>query len=327
MKILVISGANLNKLGQREKIYGDFTLSELQSELVAYAGEAELEFFTSNHEGEIIEAVQNCNADALIINAGGYSHTSVAIADALSMLTVPKIEVHLTNIHSREEYRRFTVTGSKCDGVITGLGIDGYKAAIDIIKRRLSKVSIQTQSESAPKMKENDIMRNIAFIGMMGTGKTVTAKVVAQKLGKNYLDIDDCIVAKMGMPISVAFLQLGEKTFRDYEYDIMCSIVWQENFIISCGGGVPLFKRNMDLIQDFIKVRLTASPEVIYERTKDDFARPLLKDNSPKKIAQIIDEREEAYSAAADITVSTDGKTVEQVADEVIKKLQEKNLI
>lgn len=137
MKILVISGANLNKLGKREAIYGSFTLEQMQRELIEYADGVELDFFTSNYEGEIIEAVQNCIADALIINAGGYSHTSVAIADALAMLSVPKIEVHLTNILAREGYRHFSVTGSKCDGVITGLGIDGYKAAIDIIKRRL----------------------------------------------------------------------------------------------------------------------------------------------------------------------------------------------
>lgn len=137
MKILVISGANLNRLGSREKIYGDFTLKQLESELVDYAGKVQLEFFTSNIEGEIIDAVQNCDADALIINAGGYSHTSVAIADALAMLPVLKIEVHITNLYAREEFRHFSITGSKCDGVISGLGIDGYKAAIDIIKRRL----------------------------------------------------------------------------------------------------------------------------------------------------------------------------------------------
>lgn len=170
-------------------------------------------------------------------------------------------------------------------------------------------------------------MKNIAFIGMMGCGKTVTSRVVAEKLGMNFLDIDDCIVAKMGMPISVAFLQLGEKTFRDHEYDIMCSVVWQDNFVISCGGGIPLFARNMELIKDFIKVRLTASPEVIYDRTKDDFARPLLKDNSPAKIAQMIAEREPAYSAAADITVDTVNKTIEEVADEVIAQLKAKGYL
>lgn len=170
-------------------------------------------------------------------------------------------------------------------------------------------------------------MKSIAFIGMMGTGKTVTSRLVAEKLMMNFLDIDDCIVAKMGMPISVAFLQLGEKTFRDYEYDTICSIVWQPNFVISCGGGVPLFERNMELIKDFIKVRLTAGPEEIYHRTKDDFARPLLRDNSPAKIAQMMSEREQAYAKAADITVSTDGKTIEQVADEVIDQLKQKGFL
>ena len=162
---------------------------------------------------------------------------------------------------------------------------------------------------------------------MMGSGKTATSKVVAEKLGMNFLDIDDCIVARMGMPISVAFMQLGEKTFRNCEYDVMCEIVWQENFVISCGGGVALFERNMDLIKDFTKVRLTASAEEIYNRTKDDFARPLLKDNSAKKIAEIMAEREDAYAKYADITVSTDGKTVEQAAQEVIEKLKAKGLI
>lgn len=137
MKILVIFGANLNKLGRREAIYGDFTIDELKEELVEYAKPLSVEFFVSDFEGEIIEAIQNCDADALIINAGGFSHTGVAIADALAMLCVPKIEVHLTNIMAREDYRRFSITGSKCDGVISGLGKDGYKAAIDILKRRL----------------------------------------------------------------------------------------------------------------------------------------------------------------------------------------------
>lgn len=165
-------------------------------------------------------------------------------------------------------------------------------------------------------------MKNIAFIGMMGTGKTVTSKIVAEKLGMNFIDIDDTLVARMGMPISVAFITLGEDIFRSYEHDVLCEVVWQDNFVVSCGGGIPLNKRNMDLIEDFIKVRLTASPEEIYRRTKDDFTRPLLKDNSPKTIARLISEREDAYSRYADITVCTDDKTIEQVADEIIEQLK-----
>ncbi len=165
-------------------------------------------------------------------------------------------------------------------------------------------------------------MRNIAFIGMMGTGKTVTSRVVAEKLGMNFIDIDDTLVARMGMPISVAFITLGEDIFRSYEHDVLCEVIWQDNFVISCGGGITLSERNMELMKDFIKVRLTASPEEIYRRTKDDFSRPLLKDNSPKKIAELIAEREDSYSRYADITVCTDGKTVEQVAEEIVESLE-----
>lgn len=165
-------------------------------------------------------------------------------------------------------------------------------------------------------------MRNIAFIGMMGTGKTVTSRKVAEKLGMNFMDIDECLVARLGMTISVAFITFGEKTFRGYEHDVMCEVVWQDNFVISCGGGAPLYKPNMDLIENFIKVRLTASPEEIYRRTKDDFSRPLLKNNSPQKIAEMIAEREEVYNKYADITVCTDDKTVDEVVEEVLSELK-----
>lgn len=165
-------------------------------------------------------------------------------------------------------------------------------------------------------------MKGIVFIGMMGTGKTATAKLVAEKLMMNFIDIDDCLVARLGMPISVAFITFGEKVFRSYEHDVLCEVVWQDNFVISCGGGIPILDSNMELLKDFVKVRLTASPEEIYLRTKDDFARPLLKDNSPKKIAEMIAEREEAYSRYSDITVRTDGKTVEEASNEVIEKLK-----
>lgn len=138
MKILVVFGANLNKLGSREKIYGDFSLEELERLIVEYARDAEVEFVVSNREGELIDAIQNCDAEAVIINAGGFSHTSVALADALRMLNAFKIEVHLTNIFSRESFRHDSVTAAACDGMICGFSQDGYKAAIDLIKARLS---------------------------------------------------------------------------------------------------------------------------------------------------------------------------------------------
>jgi 3-dehydroquinate dehydratase-2 len=133
MRVLIISGANLNVLERRGKEYGQISYETLKSEVEAYAKKQGVtaEFFLSNHEGEIIEAVQNCNADGLIINAGAYSHYSLAIADALKILPAQKIEVHLTNIHKTGRHE--SVTGAACDGVITGLGLGGYKLALDFL--------------------------------------------------------------------------------------------------------------------------------------------------------------------------------------------------
>lgn len=140
MKLFVVFGANLNKLGSREKIYGNFTIDELKQDIVDYCGcSCDVEFCVSNREGELIDAIQNCDADAVILNAGGFSHTSVAIADALRMLNAFKIEVHLTNIFGRESFRHDSITAAACDGVICGFSVDGYKAAIDLIKARLNK--------------------------------------------------------------------------------------------------------------------------------------------------------------------------------------------
>ncbi|MCL2555705.1 MAG: 3-dehydroquinate dehydratase [Firmicutes bacterium] len=132
MKIKIISGANLNILERRGSEYGNISYNELVNKIKEFAKEInskiKLEFFISNYEGEIIEELHNNDADALIINAGAYSHYSLAIADAIKSLTVSIIEVHLTNIHSTG--RHISITGAVCDGVISGFGIYGYKLAI-----------------------------------------------------------------------------------------------------------------------------------------------------------------------------------------------------
>jgi len=132
MKILIINGVNLGRLGDREKnVYGDKTYLQLKETLDEFAKKrgACLEFFLSDFEGEIVERICNVDFDALIINCGAYSHTSVAITDALRYVALPKIEVHLSNIFSREDYRK-VLTGSATDGIICGFGIDSYKLAI-----------------------------------------------------------------------------------------------------------------------------------------------------------------------------------------------------
>ena len=134
MKILVINGPNMNLLGKREKIYGSTTLKELNERISAYASTLgiETEFFQSNYEGAIVEKIQQAEGtfDGIIINPAAYTHTSIAIRDALSSVKVPAVEVHITNIFALEEFRRVSVTGGAAAGVIAGLGAEGYILAL-----------------------------------------------------------------------------------------------------------------------------------------------------------------------------------------------------
>lgn len=133
MKILVINGPNLNMLGKREKsIYGEMTLESINDLLVKKAnGRALVEFFQSNHEGDIIGMIQLSDADGIIINAGAYTHTSIAIRDALLSVAKPVIEVHLSNVFAREEFRHRSYISDIAKGVITGFGAMSYVFALE----------------------------------------------------------------------------------------------------------------------------------------------------------------------------------------------------
>lgn len=135
MKILVINGPNLNLLGTREpEIYGADTLDNINQELIDFSktigNDIELEFFQSNIEGVIVDKIQEKNFDGLIINPAAYTHTSIAIADAIKGTGAKAIEVHLSNINSREEYRKISYTAPNCIGSIIGFGKDSYKLAL-----------------------------------------------------------------------------------------------------------------------------------------------------------------------------------------------------
>ena len=136
MKILIINGPNLNMLGIREpEIYGNTTLLSINNEILEYSkqfNDIEIEFFQSNHEGQIVEKIQNAlnNFDGIIINPAAYTHTSVAIADAIKAINLPVVEVHLSNIQSREEFRKNSITSSSCIGQIAGFGKNSYLAAL-----------------------------------------------------------------------------------------------------------------------------------------------------------------------------------------------------
>lgn len=135
MKILVINGVNMNMLGTREpEKYGSMTLKELEKDLYAYSFElgVDLETFQSNFEGEIVEKIQQSinDTDGIIINAAAYTHTSVAIRDAISAVNIPTIEVHMTNIHAREDFRQKSLIAPVCKGQISGFGTKSYKLAL-----------------------------------------------------------------------------------------------------------------------------------------------------------------------------------------------------
>lgn len=135
-KILIINGPNLNMLGTREpEIYGDTTLKQIEDELTQYVQgkNLELSFFQSNHEGAIIDKIQAALDDALIINAGAFTHYSIAIHDALKAASIPTIEVHMSNIYKREEFRHKSLISPVAIGGIFGLGKNGYKLAIDAV--------------------------------------------------------------------------------------------------------------------------------------------------------------------------------------------------
>ncbi len=133
MLLAIINGPNLNLLGKREpEVYGNLSFEDYLTELRNKFSEIEFTYFQSNVEGELINALQQYgfNHDGIIINPGGYTHTSVAIGDAIASIKAPVIEVHISNVHAREEFRRISHVSAKCKGTISGLGLMGYELAV-----------------------------------------------------------------------------------------------------------------------------------------------------------------------------------------------------
>lgn len=134
MKIQIINGPNLNLLGLREPgVYGSRSFENYFEELKERYQDIELEYYQSNVEGELINKIHEVgfSFDGIVINGGAYTHTSVAIADAIAGIKTPVIEVHISNIYAREEFRHVSLTGKNCRGVLTGFGLDGYRLAIE----------------------------------------------------------------------------------------------------------------------------------------------------------------------------------------------------
>jgi len=142
MKIIIINGPNLNLLGRREpSVYGSVSFEQYFEELKKAFPAIDIEYFQSNVEGEIINKLHEVGftSDGIILNAGGYSHTSVSIADAVKAITTPVVEVHISNVYKREKYRQKSYISSVCEGKISGFGLESYEMALYYILKKACK--------------------------------------------------------------------------------------------------------------------------------------------------------------------------------------------
>ena len=158
MKIAVIQGPNLNMLGVREQhIYGPMTLDQIHEQMKGSASQngMELEFFQSNLEGEIVDKIQEClgEVEGIIINPAAYSHTSIAIRDALSAVALPTVEVHISNLYKREEFRQTSVTAPSATGVISGFGPFGYHMGLIALTQIISELQAQKKMQEEAQAK------------------------------------------------------------------------------------------------------------------------------------------------------------------------------
>ncbi len=167
--------------------------------------------------------------------------------------------------------------------------------------------------------------KNIVLIGFMGAGKSVTGKYLAVKLKREIVSTDEGIERKEGRAITAIFQESGEAYFRKCEEDLIADLSRRENLVIDCGGGIVLNKKNVARLKKTgILIYLKTSPEVVYQRLKHQINRPLLNTPNPQqRIQQLLDERIPLYQQAA-YSVDTDGKTAEQVGDEILQLLLKK---
>ncbi len=153
MKIVVIQGPNLNMLGVRaQNVYGPMKLEQIHANMESFAKQngLEIEFFQSNLEGEIVDRVQEClgDADGIVINPAAYTHTSIAIRDAIEAVSIPTVEVHITNVARREEFRQKSMVSAVCAGTIVGFGPFSYHLGLIALNQILSEVKAMKESQA-----------------------------------------------------------------------------------------------------------------------------------------------------------------------------------
>ena len=192
-------------------------------------------------------------------------------------------------------------------------------------KKEVNDVFASITQNSKRIQSRNLFNYNIFLIGFMGAGKSTISDYLKNALAMDVVEMDQCIVERQGMSISDIFETYGEEYFRELETNLLIEMQSRSNVVVSCGGGVPMRERNVaEMKKNGRVVLLTAKPETILERVKDNHDRPLLENNKNVSfIADLLENRRAKYEAAADIVVETDGKSELEICEELIHRLRE----
>lgn len=192
-------------------------------------------------------------------------------------------------------------------------------------KKEVNDVFASITQNSKRIQSRNLFNYNIFLIGFMGAGKSTISDYLKNALAMDVVEMDQCIVERQGMSISDIFETYGEEYFRELETNLLIEMQSQSNVVVSCGGGVPMRERNVvEMKKNGRVVLLTAKPETILERVKDNHDRPLLENNKTVPfIADLMEKRRAKYEAAADIVIETDGKSELEICEEMIPRLRE----
>lgn len=192
-------------------------------------------------------------------------------------------------------------------------------------KKEVNDVFASITQNSKRIQSRNLFNYNIFLIGFMGAGKSTISDYLKNALAMDVVEMDQCIVERQGMSISDIFETYGEEYFRELETNLLIEMQSRSNVVVSCGGGVPMRERNVaEMKKNGRVVLLTAKPETILERVRDNHDRPLLENNKNVSfIADLLEKRREKYEAAADIVIQTDGKSELEICEELIHRLRE----
>ena len=309
MKILLLSGVNLNMLGRRDpKFYGTITLPELELAVKEYGAKYDMKVapFRSNSEGELVDILQRTNCDAVIFNAGAYSHYSYALRDCIECLDVPVVETHLSDIYKREEFRHTDVLADVCAARFYGNGVQSYFDAVDYIAKNC-------------KEKQTKNPNKLVLVGFACAGKTTVGKLYAEKYNTKFVDTDSEIERRCGMSVGEIFAKYGEEYFRKQEAALLADLP-DNNCVISCGGGTPTVDGFAEFAADATVIWLKVSAPVVNARL-GNVARPLFDGLTEAELAEKIAERNKVYMRVADFAVDTDMFAITKVRDLVFEIL------